>query len=130
MTGMYKNDRNAVKVEINLEPGVYIFNEMSSTGKTRLCNELNKLLATGEPVIGYTYLDKQRGLRVESILSNETYKVILLDRYDMYEGDGKELITKLKDTIIMIDCKQGLSFRANERPCFIEMYRNSIEVYS
>lgn len=119
---MYKNDRYRTKINIALNNGIYLFSHESATGKTRLAKELLKLQAYGEPVASYTYNDKLLGRKLEDLLIPHKYKVIMLDRYDMYEGDGAELINQCRDnTVILIDCKEGFQVTNEDEDCFIEM---------
>lgn len=116
-------------IYINLENGIYLFDNMSATGKTRLCRLLKNCQAYREPVAAYTYNDKLIGLPIEKVLEPGKYKVILLDRYDMYEGDGKELINECaKQSIILIDCKGKFTVTNEEELCTISLEEDKIEV--
>lgn len=126
---MYKNNKYDVKINIDLENGIYIFNEKSATGKTRLCKELKELRKLGEPVIGYTYGDDKLGINLLSITNKVKPKVLMLDRYDMYNGDfDNNIIAWSKDAIILIDCKAGLKTAIDTDWCTIEMNSQEIEV--
>lgn len=126
---MYRLDKYAIKIVIDLENGIYVFDNESATGKTRLCKLLREYQAYGENVASYTYNDKLLGMSVDEILIPEKYKVVLLDRYDLYEGDGKELINKYaKEMIILVDCKDKFSVTNEEDWCSIELYPDKIEV--
>lgn len=126
---MFKLDKYLVKIEINLENGIYLFNNESSTGKTRLCKLFKEYQAYGEAVASYTYNDKLLGHSISDILKPNKFKVILLDRYDLYEGDGKELINKCaENTIILVDCKDNFTVTNDEEWCYINMEYNRIEV--
>ena len=126
---MLKIDKYNVKVDIQLDNGVYIFDNESALGKTRLAKLLEKYQAYGEPVVSYTYNDKLRGIDIATVLQPKRFKVILLDRYDMYEGDGAELILKCaEDSIVLIDCKNDFSVTAEDEWCTINMEKDKIEV--
>lgn len=127
---MYINDKYAVTIRIELGEGVYIFNKKSATGKTRLAKELKEIQIYDKDVSSYTYNDKLLGISMESIF-NGNKKVILLDRYDMYNGDGADLIDKYaKSCIILIDCKDsnGPRIDTDYELCFIDMSSDCIEV--
>ena len=80
------------EIRIDLSEGLYVFDSQSATGKTRLRKELRKLQQYGESVASYSYEDYQLGMSIDSVLKPSRYKVILLDRYDLYNGEGAERI--------------------------------------
>ena len=126
---MYRLDKYSVEIVINLDKGIYVFDNESATGKTRLCKILREYQAYGERVASYTYNDKLLGIPIEEILVPEKYEVILLDRYDLYEGYGKELINKCaKNTIVLVDCKDKFTVTNEEDWCSIELKPHKIEV--
>ncbi len=126
---MYRIDKYNVLVDIQLNNGIYIFDNESGLGKTRLTKLFKKYQAYGEPVVAYTYNDKLIGVDIASVLNPQKYKVILLDRYDMYEGDGAELILKCaENSIILIDCKNDFSVTVDDEWCTINMEKDKIEV--
>lgn len=126
---MFRLDKYAVKIMINLENGIYVFDNESATGKTRLCKLLREYQAYGEKVASYTYNDKLLGVPISEILEPSKYKVILLDRYDLYEGYGKELINKCaKEAIILVDCKDKFTVTNEEDWCSIDLKPDRIEV--
>lgn len=125
---MFKLDLQ-LKVIVNLKPGIYIIDSVSAIGKTYLCNFLKECNMAGYQVMGYTYSDYKLGLPIENILVPGKYKVVLLDRYDMYFGVGKELLSKCaKDTIILIDYKGRRLIAEEEDWCTIERTQDTIEV--
>lgn len=127
---MYRLDSYSVEIIINLENGIYVFDNESATGKTRLCKLFKEYQAYGEAIASYTYNDKLLGYPISKVLIPNKYKVILLDRYDLYEGDGKEFINKCaNNTIILIDCKDKFTVTNEEDWCSIKMQHNKIEVY-
>lgn len=126
---MYKLDKYLTKISIQLENGIYIFDNISASGKTRLYKVLRECQAYGEPVASYTYNDKLLGLPIESVLMPNKYKVIMLDRYDMYEGDGASLILKCaENSIILIDCKGDFTVTNLDEWCDIRLTDCGIEV--
>lgn len=127
---MYFDDSYPVTIKIDLPVGkVHLFTKESSSGKSRLAKELLQHNIYGDPVASYTYNDKLRGISINDILVPNKYKVILLDRYDMYNGDGVELIKQCLDsTIIIIDCKGAYIAGLNTEYCTITMEARYIEV--
>lgn len=126
---MYSNTKYKVVIDIELENGIYIFDDNSATGKTRLCKELRDFQKLGEPVIGYTYGDDKLGINLEDVFAKINPKVLLLDRYDMYNGMFSENIQAWsKHTIILLDCKCNLKINCDTDWCTIEMTSNRIEV--
>ena len=95
------------KIVVKLDPGVYVFNSFSGTGKTVLASLLDKYRGYGERVASYTYRDYVKGLPISSILDPDKYDLIVLDRYDLYYGAGEELLkvcARDKRCIVIIDC--------------------------
>lgn len=126
---MYKNDKFQPMIEINLENGIYIFDNESATGKTRLCKVLKTYQIYGEPVASFTYHDILLGNQVEKILIPNKYKVILLDRYDLYGVGPTDLFDKCaENSIILIDCKGEFLASRNDDWCLIKMTDSKIEV--
>lgn len=126
---MYAINNSDVELIFSLENGLYLFEPEASTGKTRLCKEIRKHQQYGEDIASYSYEDKQSGIDIQTVLNSDQYKVIMLDRYDMYNGDGAELIKECaKHSIVLIDCKSGLNFVADDDLCMIEMTPSKIEV--
>lgn len=126
---MFKLDLQ-LKVIVNLKPGIYIIDSVSAIGKTYLCNFLKECNMAGYQVMGYTYSDYKLGLPIENILVPGKYKVVLLDRYDMYEGVGvKEINECSKDTIILVDSKSEYHISDNDDWCTLKRTQDTIEVY-
>lgn len=51
---MFSLLKYSVKINVNLDNGVYVFDNESATGKSRLYSLVKKYSAYGEPVAGYT----------------------------------------------------------------------------
>lgn len=124
-----KINTGGMEVNISLkENGIYIF-DCYCIGKTRLFKCLRQVEPYYESISTYTYNDKLLGRRIEDTLVPNKYKIIMLDRYDMYNGDGADLINKCAESsIILIDCKGSFEVSADDRWCTIEMGAYSIEV--
>jgi hypothetical protein len=126
---VFKLNKYDVTIDVKLNNGVYIFNHKSATGKTRLAKLLDKYRTYGEPVASYTYSDVQLNKPIKSILKPGKFKLIVLDRYDMYEGLGIGLIDECaKDAIILVDCKGAFSGSGKDDWCKIDMTPSSITV--
>ena len=126
---MFRIDKYNVNVTIDLENGVYTFENLSASGKTRLAKLFSKWQAYGEPVASYTYIDKLRNISLHDILFDKDIEVVVLDRYDMYKGFcSNEVIQVAGDKIILIDCKSETLINIPIETCFIEMSEHSIEV--
>ena len=54
---MFSLLKYSVKINVNLDNGVYVFDNESATGKSRLYSLVKKYSAYGEPVAGYTFED-------------------------------------------------------------------------
>lgn len=130
MLNMYENNEFAVNIKVSLdENGIYVFDSEESIGKTRLFKELRKHQTYGEAVATYTYNDKLLGHSIEDVLVPEKHRLIMLDRYTMYEGDGADLINECaKTSIVLIDCKEPLTISTEDKWCTIKMSSSSIEV--
>ena len=117
------------RIKIDLEPGIWIFDAKSATGKTYLCKCLKDLELLGEPVASYTYDDMLLGRDLHSLLSCGKYKVVMLDRYDMYSNAEHRAIQECaKSAVVMLDCKRGFKGSINDRMCFIDISNKTIEV--
>ncbi len=126
---MYKNDKYDIEININLDNGIYVFDEKFATGKTRLCKVLKELRKLGEPVVGYTYGDDNLGINLIDITNKVNPKVLMLDRYDMYNGTfNKELAEWSKNAVILIDCKGNFKTDIYIDWCIIKMKPGKIEV--
>ena len=128
---MYRNNDYTLDIKIDVPNGLYVFECESGIGKTRLFEYLRMLQIYGEPVKTFTYDDKKLySASVESSLESNKYAVIMLDRYDMYNGDGAEVLKECaKNSIVLIDCKELLRIDTEEEVCFINMSENAIEVF-
>lgn len=104
---MYKRDDIRVKVDIQLENGIYVFLPYSATGKTYLKKQLEYCRSLGDNVIAYTYSDLRRGLSLQASIDalEANPDVIMLDRYDLYSTEFWDIINKYKSSsIILLNC--------------------------
>lgn len=124
---MFKDRIYGVNISIELENGVYGFDTMSATGKTRLCKLLRELEASKGEVIGYTFNDKKLGIDLRNQVAKLNPKVIMLDRLDMYPEEFMQDIQEWgKNAIVLLDYKGSADF--HEDWCDIEMTADSILV--
>ena len=106
---MYKLDKYRVTIDVRLEPGFYVFRPDSAQGKSYLAGLLNSYREYGEPVLGYTYSDFVKGIRLKDLITKDL-KLIVLDRLDMYylstlSEDTEAIKSVLSNTIVLADIK-------------------------
>ena len=127
---MWKNEkcRDKFEIDLNVENGVYVFSCMSGTGKTYLKRLLTTLTNIGEPVITYSYDDYTRKNDLRSYIRDE-YKVIMLDRCDMYKRAVEECRDTIKEvgksSIVLIDCKGMLNIAADR--CYLTFSKDKVD---
>ena len=125
---MYKNDKFSKKINIDAENGVYVFTCESASGKTYLCKELKKLREAGEPVVSFTFSDYINGLNLKEQVEKIKPKVIMLDRYDMYDKIfNNDIIEWGKNSIVLVDHKSP-HFLNSVYTCCISFDPYEIEV--
>lgn len=124
---MFVLDSVRVKIKVALQSGVYYFEEMSSTGKTRLYKLLREYAIASFPVMGYSYSDYKLGIDFRTLVKPGVQKLLMVDRYDLYNGMFLEEIKEFAETgIALVDCKGDTALQCS--PCFIEMSKDRIEV--
>ena len=113
----------SIQIKIS-EPGVYSFTGLGSEGKSYLCSLLHKL-RDRERVDSYRYPDP---FYPAELLNPEKRDLVMLDRYDMYAGQGtEELLAFAQRGIVLID-------RKSHRPpcvstmCSVYMYPDRLVV--
>ena len=117
-----------VTISIDLAPGIYVFPNMSASGKTYLHDLLRQAGVAGYAVSTYTYNDFLEGRDIMNVFRPEKYKVILVDRYDMFEGNFVEEINKCKDnSVVLIDYK-GKKNWFDTDSCAVLLSEGKIEV--
>lgn len=128
---MFKLDRYIRKIDIQLDNGIYVYNYLDNVGKTYLAKLLHQYRAIGEPVASYTYTDFCVEIKPESVLIPGKYKVIAIDRYDMFHSrEIDELMYKCAmDTIILVDCKDPRNRPLYDDIVTIEIEEEWIRVY-
>lgn len=106
---MFSQVIDGIHINIDLKPGIYVFDDFSSTGKTLLCNLLRKLRIFGYPVDGYTYGDYIRKISLKQFVGELDGKIeyLVIDRYVMYKEEFHDYIKELgKYCVVLIDCKE------------------------
>lgn len=125
---MIRLEHTGVTIKINISnPGIYIFEALSSTGKTLLCKWFKELYGSNDPVDGYTYNDKCKGITLQQYVNERKLKVFVIDRYNMYHGCFQDYMLELaKSCIILIDYKTP-NIVFNDF-CSVEQTEDTIEV--
>ncbi len=103
---MYFSDRYNIKIKMYMDNGVYRLPRESAIGKTYLVSILKFLKGGGEPVMSLTHNDVCNGEELSYFIKYKDYKVVMLDRYDMYSGRFEDEIFELgKTAIVLLDAK-------------------------
>lgn len=126
---MFSINDYQIKISVNLDNGLYLFDNESAIGKSRLCSLLKKYRTYGEPVLSYPYDDFKIHLDIETIMCSSDIKLVVLDRYDMYRGYALEFLERYSErSIVLIDCKHNFRTSLDYDWCYVAMTANSIEV--
>ena len=128
---MYKTpDVFRTQIVVDAEVGLYIFDDESAIGKTRLYHELKDLQAAGEPVCAIRYDDGVPIQELKRWTEKHEMKVIMVDRYDMYQSEELDSLLRnlCKETSVLLDCKRGTAISCDDETAFMTMERNRIEV--
>jgi hypothetical protein len=120
------------KLSIDLEPGLYAFDDISASGKTYLMGLLNALNELEQiSVCNITY---KKDICIENVINEinkKTYDVIFFDRMDLYiTRELCDAISVLpKETIVLMDIKDlNLLYKIGVNIADIELKENIIEV--
>lgn len=106
--------------------GIYAFESMASTGKTRIYKLLTKAMSSDKSVLAYTYDDVARVRNQNKVLANEIgitedTRIVIFDRAGLYYEDLISSIPKLREQVmVFIDCKYG-SLGEEVHSCEIEL---------
>ena len=96
-----------VTIDIPQKAGLYRFFNESGSGKTMLATMLKIHKYGGGKTDAFTYNDIKDGRTISSMIENNP-EVVLIDRYDAYNGKMADDISKLSDQcIVLLDCKQA-----------------------
>lgn len=133
---IYDGKQYYPKLNIELEPGVYLFSLDSGTGKTYTRRVLNDV-ARYRDTLAYSYEDYICGRTLEEELKRVggNPKVLLLDRYDIYVNEYHSIVNVVnalsESTIILVDLKNPdrLPFNYDDL-AFIDLTEGEIDIYS
>lgn len=126
---VYESTSVVPAVRIEFERGIHTFQPESSTGKSWLAEQLQNLHRMGEPVMSITYNDVLDNVVDRKLEAAEKCKIIMFDRYDMYNGEYLEKMKSLaQKSMILVDCKMGIVHLLDELSCEIQCSRDLIEV--
>lgn len=95
----------SIIIESNVDKGIYLFEPISATGKTRLCDLIETLKEREFKVSAYYFSDYIDGIQIERKLKGK--KLFVMDRVDMYSSsDISDVIEKYRDKcLILLDLK-------------------------
>lgn len=131
---MYRLDKYNVKLDIDLENSIYIFDPDSSTGKSRLYWLIREYMEMEKEIYSVSYGDILRGENPAEIIAERNPVLVMFDRFDMYINQGyKELLKSLSDrAIVLVDYKgeEKITNGSAEWLAFLDVQLDKIEVYS
>lgn len=128
---MYKTpDVFRTQIVVDAGHGLYIFDDESAIGKTRLYHELKDLQAAGEPVCAIRYDDGVPIQELRRWTQEHEMKVVMVDRYDMYQSQELDNLLKslYRKMSVLLDCKRGTAISCKDETVFMTMELNRIEV--
>ena len=122
---MFTINKYRPRVNILLEPGIYILPTKSATGKSYLARLLYKYGEFCERCTSYSHSSYYKP---DDILDASKYDVVLLDRYDMYPDVSKDKMREFAESgILLVDAKgylSGLRFKL----CCLLLHEDRITV--
>lgn len=108
---------------IDLQPGIYLLPEESSSGKSFMSRRL-KTLESVDRATSHTFPAEMDSKKV---LDSSLRDVVVLDRYDMCSNDySEDMLNFSKDGVLLVDCKSH-SFNLPCRSC--RMYMTESELF-
>lgn len=130
---MYKTRAYDIDITVELEPGVYLMDVQSGTGKTYLYKLIAKLAAAGENVAAVRYEGgPNKAVHVSGDLSGDP-DLIVVDRGDMYPVGCKEFRQALenKRAIVLVDLKgtRGDTGDMDKSTASVELSADGIRVW-
>lgn len=112
---MYTIDEFRIKVTVELESGVYRLDTESGSGKTFLAGLFERYREYGARVRAYSYQNFLDGVLIWDVLDPEKYDVVILDRYDMYYGEGVQRMQEVQDRmVVLVDSKRPLKVASRQ----------------
>jgi hypothetical protein len=125
---MIRLDKGSLEIDIKLDNGIYIMGYNSGEGKTYLAKCISSITSRKD-FICLSYNNFSYVSSLYELAENRRASLIILDRYDMYNGTFADDILRLKDkAIILIDSKQVTEFEDQSEICKIRLGKNNIEV--
>ena len=121
-----------IDIEIKLESGIYLMDNESAVGKTRLGKLLLAIFNDNQEVYYYSIEDFRKGLKVNDILKNSNIRVMLIDRLDLFIDDYnifEEILEYSNQIVFLLDLKNKITDLSGNRWCNVRMTENKIEVY-
>ena len=80
-----------------------------------------------EPVDCYSYTEYKQGITLQEFIKGRSLACLMLDRYDLYNGEFlREIDTLSKTCTVLIDCKGQIDMQYEL--CNIILSKRSIEV--
>lgn len=98
---------NGMMIRINLDNGIYQVDPVSASGKSYLYSMLQEL--DREDILSLSYKDMKllANKEAKNELFSRDYKLILIDRYDLYNGVLNEYLQRYNEkAIVIVDLKQ------------------------
>lgn len=117
-----------INITVDLQPGVYVFQNESGVGKSYLAKWLNRLYFHNE---GVNSISGSVASKIETLngVVPLNCKLFMLDDYDLYNGKFEAEIDNLrKSAIILVDCKMLPGFNFDWEYCYVS-FRDKDVIY-
>lgn len=128
---MYNLRVLGIDINIKLNNGIYRMDNETAIGKSRLGVLLGKAFTQNEKVFYYNYDDYKKGLRLSNILKDGEYRVVLIDRLDLYINEYNiinDIISYKDSCIFLLDLKNIKGYGEYAEFCSLRMSQMGIEV--
>lgn len=120
-------------INIDLEPGIYVLDGRSASGKTYLANLMERYRASNPMLRSYSYSDVLDDTSLCTKVKPQT-KILLLDRYDMYYDkiDNNFLNNFVSNNrgIVIVDCKLLSNMRIEYKFGVLDFEEKGIVVHT
>ena len=120
------------KLKIDLEPGVYVFDNESGIGKTFLGKTLQSMSNIGMFKAAYLTYDATKCEDIiKAKLGTDKFDIIFFDRLDLYINDEiRKLIKSLSETaVVLLDVKSLRAYSTLDyKFAYIKLEKNLLEV--
>lgn len=115
----------AIEIRIS-NPGIYLLAPLGADGKSYLCSLLHKL-RDRERVDSHTYPAE---FKPAELFDSEKRDLVMLDRYDMYAGQGTEELRRFAQSgIVLIASKGFYNYQYSCMSTSMHLYRDRIVVF-